>query len=290
MDVRVPDQHVDELHERGYTIVEGFLSPDELAAAQGALWHEFPRPAEYFEDPGRFSELARSQFAGLHHGLARSWKLNRLAFHPDLVDLAERALGSDDLHLYKIEVWAKYAGAVDYDQALHRDFGNHSLVVPKRADPVRQMTTFILLSDVTDEDGPTKVLPLEHSRDVPYWPLAQPMGAHASEEVAITGPAGSLFAYRTDILHRGSQITGERRSRFALLADYQVWGRRWDGRIAWPHHALDPAWTKVVERASPRERCLFGFPPPGDPYWDDQTIADVGTRYPGIDMTPYRLG
>ena len=30
-----------------------------------------------------------------------------------------------------------------------------------------QMTSFILLSDVTDLDGPTKVVPLEKTRDVP---------------------------------------------------------------------------------------------------------------------------
>ncbi len=36
-----------------------------------------------------------------------------------------------------IELWAKYSGAIDYDQPLHRDFGNHTMTVPKRnADPM----------------------------------------------------------------------------------------------------------------------------------------------------------
>ena len=26
---------------------------------------------------------------------------------------------------------------------------------------------------------------------------------------------------------------------------------------------------------------------PGDDYWNEQTLADVAARYPGIDMTPY---
>ena len=38
----------------------------------------------------------------------QSWDLNRLAFHPDLVDLAERLLGSADLHLYNALLWAEY--------------------------------------------------------------------------------------------------------------------------------------------------------------------------------------
>jgi hypothetical protein len=286
--VRVSEGHVDELRERGYTIVEGFLASDELRAAQDALWHEFPHPDDYFADPSAHPELHGSQFAGLHHGLAKSWALNRLAFHPDLVDFAARALGSDDLHLYKIEVWAKYSGATDYDQQHHRDFGNHSIVVPKRADPVQQVTTFTLLSDVTDDDGPTRIVPHGRGGDTPYWPLTQPTGAFADDEVAVTGPAGTLFAYRTDMLHRGSQMTGERRSRFALLADYQVWGARWNGRIAWPHHALSRQWAEVMERATVRERLLFGFPAPGDPYWDAQTLSDTQIRYPGMDMAPYR--
>ena len=36
-----------------------------------------------------------------------------------------------------------------------------------------------------------------------------------------------------------------------------------------------------------RERDLFGFPRPDDDYWDEQTLADVALRYPGMDMGPY---
>ena len=39
---------------------------------------------------------------------------------------------------------------------------------------------------------------------------------------------------------------------------------------------------------TPRERDLFGWPPPGSEYWNEQTLADVGARYPRMDMTPYR--
>jgi hypothetical protein len=37
-----------------------------------------------------------------------------------------------------------------------------------------------------------------------------------------------------------------------------------------------------------RERDLFGFPPSGHEFWDEQTIADTAARYPGIDLAPYR--
>ena len=147
--VRVPDAALDEVRERGFTLVEGFLDPAELAAAQDALWLHFPRPEEYFADPARYASYAASQFAGVEEFPYRAWALNRLAFHPDLVDAAERYLGTTELHLYKVELWAKYAGAIDYTQPLHRDYGSHSLVTPRLEPRYQQLTTFVYLSDVT---------------------------------------------------------------------------------------------------------------------------------------------
>ena len=100
----------------------------------------------------------------------RSWDLNRLAFHPDLVDAAERYLGTTELHLYKVELWAKYGGAANYDQPLHRDYGSHSLVVPRPDGRYQQLTTFIFLSDVTADDGPTRIVPFDEGKDVPFTP------------------------------------------------------------------------------------------------------------------------
>ena len=53
----MPESSLEELRERGFAVVEGFLDPDELAAAQDALWTEFPRPADYFADPSRYEQL-----------------------------------------------------------------------------------------------------------------------------------------------------------------------------------------------------------------------------------------
>ena len=88
--MRVPDQCLLDLRERGYLVFEGFLDADELAAAREAIWLHFPRPEEYFADPAAHAWLGTSQFAGIIGGPWRSWDLNRLTFHPDLLDLAER--------------------------------------------------------------------------------------------------------------------------------------------------------------------------------------------------------
>jgi hypothetical protein len=285
--MRVSDSTLDEVRTRGFSLVEGFIGPEELAAAREALWLHFPRPEDYFADPGAFAHYASSQFAGVEEFPYRSWDLNRLAIHPDLVDAAERYLQTTELHLYKAELWAKYAGAVDYDQPLHRDFGSHSLVVPRAEPRYQQLTTFIFLSDVTDEDGPTHIVPYENGKNVPYTPLYVPLGQLADREVPCTGPAGSLLIYRTDILHRGSNFATPQRSRFSILADYQVRGTTWGGKMAWPKQSPQ-RWAKFIPRCSVRERDLFGFPRPGDPYWTEETLAGVADRYPGIDLAPYR--
>ena len=285
--MRVPDAVLDEVRERGFALVEGFLSAAELQTAQEALWLHFPRPDDYFADPDAYGRYRASQFAGIDEFPYRSWDLNRLAVHPDLVDLAERYLGTTELHLYKVELWAKYAEAVDYDQPLHRDYGSHSLVVPRLEQRYQQLTTFVFHSDVTDADGPTCIVPYQDAQDVPYTPLYLPFGSLAESEVRCTGAAGSLLVYRTDILHRGSNMTGERRARFSLLADFQVRGTTWGGKMAWPKQSPE-RWAKFIPQCSVRQRDLFGFPRPGDPYWTDETLAGVAARYPGIDLEPYR--
>ena len=285
--MHVPDHALEELRERGYVVLPGFLDPDELAAAQQALWLHFPRPEDYFGDPGRYSDFARSQFAGVEEFPYLSYDLNRLAVHPDLVDAAERYLGSAELHLYKVELWAKYSGAANYDQPLHRDYGSHSLVTPRPEARYQQLTTFIYLSDVTEEDGPTRIVPYPDGKAFPYTPLWLERGAHRELEVSAVGPAGSLLIYRSDILHRGNNFSLPGRARFSMLVDYQLRGTTWRGKMSWPKQYPE-RWSEFLPRLSIRQRDLFGFPRPGDEYWTEQTLADVAARYPGMDMDPYR--
>ena len=283
----MPDATLEEVHQRGFSLMERFLAPDELAAAQDALWLHFPTPEDYFADAGLRTRYATSQFAGVDEFPYKSPDLNRLAVHPVLVDAAERYLGTTELHLYKIELWAKYAGAVNYDQPLHRDFGSHSLVVPRLDHRYQQLTTFIFLSDVTKDDGPTRIVPYEQGAHVPFTPLYIERGAMSEVEVPAIGPAGSLLLYRSDILHRGSNFAASGRARFSILVDYQARGTTWGGKMAWPKQSPE-RWATFIPQCTVRQRDLFGFPRPGDDYWNEQTVADVALRYPGIDMTPYR--
>ncbi len=286
--MRVPDAKLAEVREQGYTIVEGFLDRDTLAAARKALFDIYPTPEAYFANPEPHAKLVATQFSGINVFPFKFWELNRVAVTPDLIDAAERLLGSTDLELYKGELWAKFSGAIDYDQFLHRDYGNHTLVVPRADDRNMQMTTFILLSDVTEADGPTKIVPRAHTRDIPLGINRFGPGEMVDHEISVTGPAGSLMIYKTDTFHRGSKFTGEKRARFAMLTDFQVRGPRWQGKMSWPDRANHPAMNEALSRMTPRQRDLFGWPAAGSDYWDEQTLRDVATRYPKMDLSPYR--
>ena len=51
--------------------------------------------------------------------------------------------------------------------------------------------------------------------------------------------------------------------------------------------AGEQAMRRFIAEASPRQRELLGFPPPGDPLWSERFTAAMATHYPGFDPTPY---
>jgi len=286
--MRVPDKNLAEIWDRGFTVLENFIDKDSLAAARDALWTIHPKPEDYFAAPDKYPKYAKSQFAGIQIFPFDRWELNRLAVYPDLIDAAERFLQTKEIDLYKSELWAKYSGAINYDQYHHRDYRNHTIVVPRADGRNAQMTTFILLSDVTSTDAPTKVVPLSETRDVPIGRAATKFGTYFDKEVSIEGPAGSLMVYKTDVFHRGSNFTAENRARFAILTDFKTREWRWQGKLAWPDHSEKKTWDEAMTKMTPRQRDLFGWPPAGSDYWNAQTLGDVQMRYPDMDLSPYR--
>ncbi len=132
-----------------------------------------------------------------------------------------------------------------------------------------------------------KRVPLQYTKDLPLIPRERTFGEFFDKEVSAEAPAGSLLIYKTDVLHRGSEFGAPQRSRFVMLVDFQERGWRWQGKMSWPDQALRHEMIDALERMTPRERDLFGWPPAGSEYWNEQTLADVSARYPHMDMTPY---
>ncbi|HEX7165030.1 MAG TPA: hypothetical protein VF223_27770 [Trebonia sp.] len=57
--------------------------------------------------------------------------------------------------------------------------------------------------------------------------------------------------------------------------------------MAWANISHEPAWYEFAHRATPRQLALFGFPPPGHPYWTEATLAGTAQRYPALNLRPW---
>ncbi len=283
---------VEHWERHGYALLPSFVDGADLAAGQAGLARVFPSADAFHDDPDAATHARyRDEFGGITNFPFDSVELSLLAAHPRLVALAGAILRTDDLRIYTIEAWAKFTGAADYRQAHHRDYLNHTPLVPSDDVPFRQLELFLYLSDVTVEHGPTHVVSKTVTGAVPalphaYLPDERPSWYEA--EVAAAGPPGTVLAYSVDTFHRGSGMRAPRGARYTLMVNFRAASNEWMTRHSWGDRSFEPAWTPFVERATPRQLRLFGFPPPGHAFWTDATLTGMAQRYPGLDLSAWR--
>jgi hypothetical protein len=289
----------------GFAILPGFIPAAELAPALTELPAMYPT-AEGFHDRTdvRWDRFTADEWAGIESFPFRSAELSLLAVSDRVVDLAETLLADGDLRISSAEAWAKYTGAADYDQPLHRDYLNHTLMVPVDDPPFRQLEMFVYLVDVPGGLGPPSMLSKTRTAALPAKPNWYPRGGGAdaeggwvetaespdlyAAEVRAAGPAGTVVAWAPETFHRGTALTLPRGARYTIHLAYRPARAEWAQRMPWANRSHEPAWYQFAQRATPRQLALFGFPPPGHPYWTEATLAGTAQRYPGLDMTPWR--
>ena len=308
------EAHVRRWREQGWVLVEDLVPVDEIDAACEDLRRLYPRPEEFHAGAGGDRRTAflggaddRNLFRSAPGGdrgpafrpeqfLGRtlfpfggSGALDRLVVHDDVVAFAAAALGSDDLRLYQMAVWAKYAGVADYEQPLHQDH-NHSIVPPRSEPGWWHLEGFLYLSDVDEGVGPTRLVDTGRSGgrlDVrPRLPDAEP-GLYDAE-VAAPGRRGSFLAYRSDVFHRAVDLTRPGGSRFLLGLSFKLGQQDWIGYDNVQPRSVAGRFTRFVEGCDPEQLALFGVPRPGHRYWNEAMLEAMAERYPGLDLGPWR--
>ena len=293
--------------EDGFVILPEYIPAEVLAKALDELELMFPAADDFHDgvNPDRTARFMGDEFNGIDSFPFASLALNQVPVCDALVSLASTLLGTPDIRLYSAEAWAKYEGAADYDQDLHRDYLNHTILVPSSDPAFRQVELFVFLCDVTAELGAPRMVPRSALTDAlpakpNFFPRTDPSdddeGFIASpgrpdlydNEIPATGPAGTVVAFQPQTVHRGSAITQPRGSRVTMHLNYRPAAAEWAHRHAWADRSHDSHWYKFVEHADARQLELFGFPPPGHPYWTPETLTGVAQRYPGLDMTPWQ--
>ncbi len=289
--MRITDSHLEHYRRHGYLLVEPFLTADELGASLEEFHRFFPRYEEFASDPERYAQLPRwfdFPFGG--------GELATIATHPELLSGIERILATGEVQFGGASIGAKYAGVPDEDQDLHIDgHGRNSLAYPSEDGPFGQLQIFYYLSDVTEELAPTYLVSREHTRGEFLVPPDRRRQDHPwmyeLERPAIV-TAGTLLIMSMRTFHRGSALRAESGARFVMALTYHGAAARWLEDAAWPNAGPgdgydNAALTRWLERATPRQREAIGFPPPGHPYWNQETLAGVAARFPGMDMAPY---
>ncbi|WP_432884257.1 phytanoyl-CoA dioxygenase family protein [Kribbella sp. CA-245084] len=290
-----------EWRARGFVILPGFLSAEELAPALGDLGTMFPTPEGFHDGTDeRRSRYVEDEFDGIDVFPFASPAFSLLAVHPKIVGLAETLLGQSDVRLSSAEAWAKYTGATSYDQELHRDYLNQTILVPSLEDRYQHLELFVFLVDVPEELGPPHLVPYEHTADLPmnpnFYPRSDGRGDFVSTEdntrlydaeQSGTGPAGTVIAFNTRTFHRGTGLRKPLGARYSMQLIYRPAEADWGQRVAWAARSHEPAWYEFVHRATPRQLQLFGFPPPGHPYWTEHTLTGIAQRYPALDLSPW---
>jgi len=289
----ITDADLEHWREHGYVVVQ-LLSEDEIAAALANIYEYMPPWEAYAAHPRWYAESVAATSGRLRTHATFPFvgdALNDITLHPELVAFAERVIGTDRLVLSHAQLGGKYAGTRDFEQSLHSDFGNNTLVYPPPDEAIIDLPAIIYYTDVTIGLSPTYVVPAEHTRGEVlgrgFRPRAQYPGLY-EHEFPVLVPAGSVLIYSMNTFHRGSALTASEGVRFAENIGFCRADAPWCGQETHQHEGGRPEMDHFLERATPRQRELAGFPRVGDPYWTETTLTGVAARYPGMDMTPYR--
>jgi hypothetical protein len=309
---RAPDDEVRAWRDDGWTLLERLIPVEDIDAAVGDLWKVVPTPEAFHAEPEAEKErwlgrppASRDEFRWPSEGpgfrpeqhrfrsefpFPGSGALNRICVHPAIVDFAERALGTSQVRIYQARVSAKYAGDANYEQPMHTD-RNHSWLPAGTKPPWWNLQLFVYLCDVHAGNAPTRVVPLAGSEGRPttiWGVMPNQDGELYQRERAAPGVRGSVLAYRSNVFHRGVDLSEPTSARFLLGVSFKDARAEWIGFDALQTSATSPHWVSFVEASSARELALFGFPAPGHPIWDEALLEQTADRYPKLDLTPWR--
>lgn len=297
---------------------EGFVVvPDvyEVAAVRAALMaadrvtygQTFEQFRAEFDRTGTLPEklaLPEGVRGGFPSGLH---ELDGLIEHARFLDMVEECLG-DRPHYLNGGPFVRHSlrdthGSEPDGQGWHIDnWGFTFLPVSSDVDRFAYVNAWVFLHDIDEEGAPVHVIPGSHRQVAGLVPRLMKEGvwegrnnfkdirgiAEFASPVAATGKAGSVLFYNSYLAHRAVPFKDHRRQRsvwHVSLARQEAQGwSKFGNPWTWADRGgyID-FWAKTTARG----RCIFGWPPPGHPYYTPQTLATLAAWYPGMDLREY---
>lgn len=316
----LPPDLLERFDRDGFILLKGIYPPEELRPALAEAEERiYGRPfAEVVADAraGREVPPINDGFSGTtEHGRTQfptgCREIDRLVENPALLEAFAAVLGTEDLRFCNSHLFVR-SGPSDARhgrepwEGFHLDHDALSFLPPaagEAGERVLWVNAWIILNDIVPEGAPLHVLPGSHRTLPPR--LAEMVEAgrftwrmqvedlrevcDPQELVPVTAQAGDLLLYRSDLLHGAVPFEDRRRQRAVLTMaltrreneSAQRFARPW----AYPERE---ATLRFFAETTPPVRRLFGWPAPGDAYYNEQTLRLLEGWYSGIDLAPYR--
>lgn len=296
----------EQWEREGWVVVRGLLPEADVAAALAEIPPRDEIPAVDSGPLRRADQLGEPRFRNKQFDgttlfpFPNAPQLNRLFVHPALIALAEAMLGTDDIRMYQARVWSKYGDHTNYEQPHHID-GNHALVPIRQGAPWGHVEFFVYLHDLDDSNGAPRAVPASAAGRNGLG-IGEGLGgagtavrnassdetAHLYQhEVSAAGGAGSVFAYRSDVWHRGIDIPAGA-ERHLLPVAFRTAVAEWIGFDEFAPMVNRPDFVEFAESCTPEQLSLFGVPRPGHDYWTSEVLDAMARIYPKLNLTPWR--
>jgi ectoine hydroxylase-related dioxygenase (phytanoyl-CoA dioxygenase family) len=230
------DAHRDRIARDGYTILERVIEPELLAA----LAHDLQRLEEEYEVKPARNPFEGTRTVRIYNLLVHGALYEQIPVHSQVLPVVEAVLDPGCLvsSLSSISI-----DPGEQAQPIHAD--DQLLPLPKPHVPL-VCNTMWALTDFTEENGATRVIPGSHLRD------RSPVFGKPYDSVPAEMPRGSVLVWHGSLWHGGgANRTGRRRVGIAM--NYCAgWVRQQENQqLGIPR--------EIARRFSPRLRQLVGY-------------------------------
>jgi len=230
------EQHVAKIRKDGYSIVENAIEPEfveELVAGLDRLEHEL----EVEPSPNVFEGAKTVRIYNL---LAHGEVFERVPVHPNVLPIVEGVLDAGCLvsSLSSVSICGD-----ETPQPIPAD--DQLIPIPKPHPPI-VCNSMWALTDFTEENGATRIIPGTHLRD------HSPVFGQPYDSIAAVMPKGSVMVYDGSMWHGGgANRTGQRRIGVAMNYCAGYVRQQENQQLGIPR--------EIARRFSPRLRELVGY-------------------------------
>ncbi|MCZ8511487.1 phytanoyl-CoA dioxygenase family protein [Paenibacillus filicis] len=245
--IRSLQEHIDEFHKQGYTLMKGALQAQEAESLKEGVLKAMEGPGDGYRDGLRTRMFEKGE------------QFQRLIMQPGVVDFAEAVLGP------KCHMFAMNAHRTARNGGIDNWHVDEELFFPLpegvEFDPRMQMPTFLItciyyLVDVTETMGPTQVIPGSHRSGQEPDPNQNPPIYKGQEPVTILAKQGDCLLFTGQLWHRGARNESDE----VRIVQQVMYGKRWISQRFYPfvNYQLP---QEIVERWKdhPRMSRLLGM-------------------------------